>query len=189
MTGPAEALHRILEVLNQLGIPYMVAGSVATSIHGIPRTTRDVDLVAAIRPEHIAPLSAELRTEFYADPEMMREALRAGRMFNLIHYGSSYKFDVYPLSSESYYQTAFARRKMEEHVLEGQKLRVYVESPEDAILAKLVWYRSGNEVSERQWSDVLDVCRVKRDVLDLSYLRHWAGPLGVVDLLEEALSS
>lgn len=70
---------------------------------------------------------------------------------------------------------------------DGNGVRFFVESPEDAILAKLVWRRAGNEVSERQWGDILDVVRVQRGRLDLAYLRKWAKELGVEDLLEPAL--
>ena len=188
MTAPARGFKRLLEVLNRLEIPYMIAGSLASCVHGIPRSTRDVDLVAAIRFEHVTPLAAELGQEFYADPEMIGQALRSGRMFNLIHHDSGFKFDFYPLSSEPYHQAEFARRKMEEFSFDGQEtLHFYVASPEDAILAKLLRRRAGNQVSERQWSDVLDVVRVQRDRLDLAYLRHWAGPLRMEDLLEQAL--
>ncbi|MBI3668033.1 MAG: hypothetical protein HY236_17680 [Acidobacteria bacterium] len=188
MTGLAEGLKQLIGALDRLHIGYMVGGSLASSIHGVARATRDIDLVADIKKEHIAPLAAALGPEFYADPEMMEQALLTGRPFNLIHYASSYKFDVFPLPREPYYQVEFARRRTAEYSLEGQvALKFYVVSPEDAVLTKLVWYRSGKEVSEQQWSDVLDVVRVKGELLDLTYLRQWAGPLGVAELLEKAL--
>lgn len=189
MTNPAAGFRRLLAVLDRLDIPYMVGGSLASSIHGIVRATQDVDLVADIRMEHVDRLAAELKAEFYADPEMMRQALRAGRMFNIIHYTSSYKFDIFPLSRDAYQEAQFARRTIVEYCFEGEALTFYVASPEDTILTKLAWYRAGNEVSERQWSDVLDVVRVKRGLLDLVYLRKWAAPLGVEDLLEQALAA
>ena len=188
MTSPAEAFKRLIEVLESLEIPYMVGGSLAACIYGIPRSTNDVDFVAAVQPEHIPRLAAELGPDFYADPEMIRQALSTGRMFNLIHYSSAYKFDIYPVDAAPYYQTAFARREMAQYPFEGQEtLKFYVESPEDAVLAKLAWYKAGNQVSERQWSDVLDILRVQQSGLDLAYLRRWAQPLGVADLLGQAL--
>ena len=60
-------------------------------------------------------------------------------------------------------------------------------SPEDTILAKLEWYRLGNEVSERQWRDVLGVLKTRAGTLELSYLQKWADELKVSDLLERAL--
>jgi len=189
VTSPAAGFLRVLDALRRLGIPYMVGGSLASSIHGIPRSTNDIDLVADLSLHHVAALVAEMRPEFYIDPpEAIHQALQAGRMFNLIHLASSYKYDIYPLSPEPYHQAAFARRhEVESSLVGAEPVRFYVSSPEDTILAKLSWYRAGGGVSERQWSDVLDVIRVKRDLLDLTYLRHWARHLQVDDLLEEAL--
>lgn len=190
MTSPAAGFLRVLDVLRRLGIPYMVGGSLASSIHGIPRSTNDIDLVADLSLHHVTALVAEMRPEFYIDPpEAIQQALQARRMFNLIHLASSYKYDIYPLSPEPYHQAAFARRQEVESSLVGaEPVRFYVSSPEDTILAKLFWYRAGGDVSERQWSDVLDVIRIKRDLLDLTYLRHWVRHLQVEDLLEEALA-
>ena len=184
MTAPAAGFQRLLEALHGLRIPYMVGGSLATSIHGIPRSTNDIDLVVDLQPPQVEPLIAELRSEFYLGPkEAIEQALEAGRMFNLIHFASSYKFDFYPLRREPYHQAAFARRRLQPFGI----LEFYLCSPEDAILAKLAWYRAGQHVSEHQWSDVLDVVRVKRDLLDAPYLRRWGRTLGVEDLVEEAL--
>ncbi len=186
---PSPSLERLLDILGSLQVRYMIAGSLASSVHGIPRSTNDIDLVADIRIPVVEPLAAAVRSEFYVDPpEALEQAIGAGRMFNLIHLASSYKFDIYPLPSDPYHQTAFARRTEEEYSFQsGRPVRFYVCSAEDAILAKLSWYRAGNQVSERQWSDVLDVVRISRNKLDEPYLRQWAGRLGIADLLEEAL--
>jgi hypothetical protein len=61
-------------------------------------------------------------------------------------------------------------------------------SAEDAVLAKLEWYRMGGEVSERQWNDLLGILKVQGTALDLPYVRHWAADLQVTDLLERALA-
>ena len=114
MQTPADAFRRILEVLDRLEIPYMVAGSAASSIHGIARPTLDIDLVVKLEPEQIDDFAAELQRDFYADPDMMKAALRHGRSFNLIHYATSYKFDVFPLQRDEYSQVQFGRRKFAE---------------------------------------------------------------------------
>jgi hypothetical protein len=64
---------------------------------------------------------------------------------------------------------------------------VHIASPEDTVLQKLAWYRRGNEVSSRQWDDLLGVLKVSRKDLDLDYLTLWAPHLEVADLLVEAL--
>ena len=157
--GPAErgrvsdfgqALQALVEALRRGAIPYMIGGSMASGIHGIYRTSLDVDLVADIHPEQIARLIRELRGEFYADAGMMSDALDSGRPFNLIHFASSYKFDIFPLSSDPFQRSQFARRESRDIVLGGVTLTVPVATAEDTLLMKVVWYRAGDEVSERQ---------------------------------------
>jgi hypothetical protein len=190
MTTPASGFKRLVEALNRLGIPFFVGGSAASSIHGLSRATMDIDVVADIGAAQVAPLVADLGSEFYADAETIRNSIAAGRAFNLIHYASSYKFDVFPLPPDEYYQTEFARRRnIESSLIMGEPLRFPVASAEDTILTKLVWYRSGGEISERQWRDVLGVLRISGNELDHDYLRKWAAQLGVIDLLEKALTS
>ena len=185
MTGLEAALRRLLDALNRLGVPCMVGGSLASSIHGVPRATMDVDLVADLRPDQVAPLVSQLASDFYADAAMMRDAVRAGRAFNLIHYPSSYKFDVFPLSPDPYYQLQFQRRETTELPVPGEEsLRFQVATAEDTMLAKLAWYDSGGRISERQWNDVLGIVRIRGDLLDVAYLRRWAAHLKVADLLE-----
>jgi hypothetical protein len=180
-------LQKLLAALDRGAIAYMIGGSVASSVYGVVRATMDMDLVADIRPAQVAGLAAQLCGEFYADPEMMRGALGAGRAFNVIHFATSYKFDIFPLSQDAYQQTQFSRRAVKEIALGGVTLAVPVAAAEDTLLMKLVWYRLGGEVSERQWNDVRGIIGVQGARLDRAYLAGWADYLKVADLLEAAL--
>jgi hypothetical protein len=152
------------------------------------RATADVDLVADIRASQAEMLVRHLGPEFYADADMIAEALRAGRSFNVIHFASTAKFDVFPLSEDLYQQSQFERRHIEAVDLGGaEKLRVPVATAEDTLLMKL-WYRSGGEVSERQWNDVRGIVAVQGPRLDRAYLGRWAVYLKVADLLDAALA-
>lgn len=185
--SPYNVLLRVVETLDTLDIPYMVAGSFASSVHGVPRMTYDADMVAEIRLDHVVPLVANLQDEFYVDGEMIREAIRRRSSFNVIHLQSMFKVDVFLLKPRIFDQIEFARRRRE-GLLEGQEEKVYVTTPEGIILSKLEWYRMGGEVSGRQYRDVLGVIREQSEsgALDWSYLTHWAGQLDVDDLLERA---
>ena len=183
------AFQELVDTLNRLAIPYMVGGSLASSVHGIFRSTNDIDIVAVVRDEHVAPLASELAGNFYADPEMMREALRQGRPFNLIHFASGYKFDIFPAEGNPYFLEQLARCQVQALVLsEGETVGCRVATAEDTILAKLAWYRAGGEQSERHWNDVRGIRSVQRDLLDRAYMREWARHLKVDDLLEKLLS-
>jgi hypothetical protein len=188
MLTPAEAFSRILEVLDLLEIPYMVVGSVASSVHGMARPTQDIDLAADLRAEQVDNFAAALKTDFYADPEMIKDALARHRSFNLIHYATAFKFDIFPLQKDEYSQIQFGRRGFAETtLLDGVAVECSIASAEDTVLNKLRWYRAGGEISERQWNDLRGILQVSGSRLDVAYLNTWAPRLGVADLLRQLL--
>ena len=189
MINARTALLRLIEVLDGMAIRYMIGGSLASSAHGTYRSTNDIDIVAEIKEQDIPRLVSQLSGDFYADAETMREAVRRGRSFNMIHFASSYKFDIFPLPDDPYSAVQLERRMFQElPMVEGENVKCPVASPEDTILAKLVWYRLGGEQSERQWSDLRGIRSVQRTRLDYNYLRRWAAHLRVQDLLDRLLS-
>jgi hypothetical protein len=188
MGTPAEAFTRLLEVLDRMEIPYAVGGSVASSAHGIPRTTLDVDLVVDLKPDQIDGFAAELQGEFYADTALIRESFARGRAANLIHLRTAWKFDLFPLRNDEYSRTGFGRRAFREIRPDGgEAIECAVASAEDTVLRKLEWYRAAGETSERQWNDLRGVCATANRQLDVGYLRRWAPNLKVEDLLERLL--
>ncbi|MEW6351032.1 MAG: hypothetical protein AB1646_18395 [Thermodesulfobacteriota bacterium] len=184
--GPLDAAGRVIEVLEGLGIPYMVVGSVACSVHGIPRATMDVDIVAGIRNEHVAPFVEALQGDFHVDRDMICEAILHRSSFNVIHLGTLFKTGVFVPLDDNVSRTEMARRRRH-LILEGSDARWYVASPEDTILRKMHWFREGGELSDRQWQDILGIFQVQRERLRLRYLRDAARLLGVSDLVERAL--
>ncbi len=176
----------VTQKLEQLGIPYAVGGSLASSLHGVMRSTLDVDIVADMLLEHIQPLVAALSKEFYADDEMMRDAIERHSSFNLIHYETAFKVDIFIRKLRAFDQMQLERRKTSVIATDPEQ-SVYVVSPEDIVLAKLEWYRMGGEVSDRQWRDILGVLKTRAGELDLDYMQKWAKELKVSDLLERAL--
>lgn len=176
----------VTQTLERLGIPYAVGGSLASSLHGVMRSTLDVDIVTDMRLEHIPPLVAALSKEFYADDEMMKGAIEHHSSFNLIHYETAFKVDIFIRKPRAFDQMQLERRR-KTVIANDPEESVYVASPEDTILAKLEWYRMGGEVSDRQWRDILGVLKTRAGELDLAYLKKWASELKVTDLLDRAL--
>jgi hypothetical protein len=147
MTVQGEATRITLlvtQTLERLGVPYAVGGSLASSLHGVMRSTLDVDIVADMQPEHIQPLVEALSHEFYADDEMLRDAIEHQSSFNLIHYETAFKVDIFIRKSRAFDQMQLNRRRLSV-IASNPDQSVYVTSPEDTILAKLEWYplRSG----------------------------------------------
>ena len=181
------ALEPVVAVLEGLGVPYLVGGSVASSLHGMARATMDVDIVAALETTHVAELVRRLRDDYFVDENMVHDAVRDRSSFNLIHHATVMKVDIFLPKDRRYDQQALARSIADTFVDDEDARPIRFAAPEDVILAKLEWYRLGNETSERQWADLLGVLRVQGDRLDLRYLRRWAVDLDVDDLLERAL--
>jgi hypothetical protein len=164
----------------------LVGGSLASSLYGMPRSTNDVDIVAELELRHVGPFVAALETDFVVDPESIMEAIQAQRSFNVIHMTLLDKVDIFIRRDAAWAREEMRRRQFHPITTAASGLLVAFASPEDTILSKLVWYRRGGEVSDRQWGDILAVLRVQHTRLDLGYLRKWADRLDVVDLLERA---
>jgi hypothetical protein len=176
-----EPLRRVLEALAANGIPHMVAGSFASTHHGVPRATHDVDLVIDPTREALERFVESLSPEsFYVSPEAAREAFRRRGQFNVVDLATGWKIDLILRKDRPFSREEFARRVPA--VVLGVKL--FVASAEDTILAKLEWGRAAE--SERQLRDVVGVIEMQRERLDWAYLERWARELSVSALLERA---
>ncbi len=185
-TDLIQATRDVIAILDTLKIPYCVGGSLASSIHGIPRATMDGDVVAELQLRHCRPLADALSASFLVSLDAVIQAVQNEKSFNAIHRESFVKVDVFATSQRGWQQSQMQRRQLGPLGNEDNT-RVYIASPEDTILAKLDWYRLGGGVSDRQWGDVLGVIKMQAENLDLAYLRHWAAHLRLTDLLERAL--
>lgn len=176
------ALRPVVEALERLGVRYYVGGSAASSLHGVPRSSVDADLAAELVAEHARPLFEMLREAYYLDEGRVRDAIASRRSFNAVHLATMFKVDVFVSRGRPFDREVLSRATAEPA---GGAFRFA--TAEDVVLLKLEWFRSGGEVSERQWSDVLGVLRGRAGALDRAYLARWASEIGVADLLERAL--
>lgn len=183
---PIEVTIQVTQVLEKLNIPYLIGGSLASTLYGMVRTTQDSDIVAEMQMEHLKPFVLALQDEFYVDGEMIAESIQHHSSFNIIHRESMFKVDVFIPRPRPFLQSQLARARKQTFLFESE-VSAKFSSPEDTILAKLEWFRLGGEVSERQWRDILGVLKTRAGELDLDYLRKWANELKVSDLLERAL--
>ena len=183
---PVEVTLKVTDVLEKLGIPYLIGGSLASTLYGMVRTTQDSDVIAEMRLEHRQPFVAALQDEFYVDDEMIAESIQRNSSFNIIHRETMFKVDVFIPRPRPFLQSQLARAQKQTFSLD-MEISAYFASPEDTILSKLEWYRMGSEVSDRQWRDILGILKTREGELDLAYLKKWAIDLKVTDLLERAL--
>lgn len=190
MSSLREAALTLFETLDRLGLAYAAGGSLASSVHGVPRGTNDIDIVVDLPFDRVAALQEAISARFYVDEDTMRDAIRRGRSFNIIHLASSFKFDIFPASGHPLGREQLAHRRRESTtLLGGLPVEVSLVSAEDIVLAKLLWYRDGGEVSERQWNDLVNLAIVQKGRLDRPYLEAQAARLGVAGLLARLLET
>lgn len=186
LAEPVQITSQIAQELDRLGISYFVGGSLASSLHGVPRATQDVDIVVDIEIRHIEELVKAFEAEFYIDADMIRDAIQHRSSFNIIHLGTMFKADIFVLNPDEASQEEMKRRKQYQ-VSDSPRQVLFLASAEDVILHKLYWFQLGGGVSERQWNDVLGVMRVQFETLDHYYLENAAQKRGIFELLQKAI--
>jgi hypothetical protein len=186
LSEPLLVVARLALVFDGPGISYAVGGSLASSLYGTPRATQDVDLVAELDLGNVDAFAKLLAGEFCVDANMFRDAVQRRASFNVVHLATMFKAAVFIPSGDAWSREELARARIEEFDTPGGRVPIRFASAEDTLLHKLVWFKLGNEVSDRQWGDIAAVLKVQGDSLDRGYLERWAGPLSVAELLERA---
>lgn len=183
MTELRGLLERIVRALDRAQVPFMIAGSFASSAHGMPRTTQDLDIV--IDPPGLDAFDALVASmspdDYYVDADTAREAFRRRAMFNVVDHASGWKIDVILRKNRAFSRAEFARRT--EISLLGTS--VFIASAEDTILAKLEWSKQSGG-SERQRRDVAGIIATVSGELDRAYIERWVPELDVADEWTEA---
>ena len=176
-----ELLKRVVQVLDDLGIAYMVSGSLVSSLQGEPRATHDIDVVVALERSHVKVLSKAFPPpEYYLSEDSILNALETEGMFNLIAVKTGDKVDFWILTDQPFDVSRFERKYVEKVL----GMEIAVSSPEDTMLMKLSWaHRSGG--SEKHFTDALRVYEVQYGKLDIDYLEEWAGKLGIEPLYKK----
>ncbi|HMA34746.1 MAG TPA: hypothetical protein VKY74_09745 [Chloroflexia bacterium] len=184
MTEEADLLHTVTTVLEQMGVPYMIGGSVALGVWAVPRMTHDIDIVVDLPLTRIAEFCAHFPPDrYYLDAEFMAAAFRqrggpSGGMYSFIDMATQIKVDLFPLRPGDPAQVAALARRRREEVLEGQTAAVY--APDDLLVQKLRWYALGE--SERQFRDCLNLLLTDlwrpTPLIDGAYIEGWAAQLG-----------
>jgi hypothetical protein len=188
MTPASDVFALLRGALEAASVRYAIGGSWASTAFGEPRFTNDVDILADFTVENITGFLADLPATFFADPEEILSAIRAGRPFNVIYMPMAFKFDFFPAAAFPLGFEELDRAIWVPGSGLSESPAPFV-TPEDILLAKLHWFRLGGEISEVQWRDIQGIVRNRGVSLDRQYLAHGAEKLGVVVLLERALAS
>jgi hypothetical protein len=176
---------KVAIALTSVGAEYFVGGSLASSLQGEPRATNDIDFVISLPVGRISALRDALGGDFELDTDMLRDAVLHARSANAFYLPVVTKIDFFGRGYEPFDESEFARRKP---ILINHGRSLVLKTPEDTVLRKLLWYRQGGEVSDRQWRDIRSVLRVSGDRMDATYMTSWAARLGMTELLARAMA-
>jgi hypothetical protein len=178
VSGAEVPLARAVWALNAAEVPFMVAGSFASSAHGFPRTTQDLDLV--IDPVDQAAVDRLVSTfegaGQYVDRDAARDAFRRRTLFNVIDPATGWKVDLIVRKARAFSVSEFERRFPT--VMLG--VPVFLATAEDTVIAKLEWSRACGG-SERQRRDVAGILATHDAALDLPYVERWVAELRLED--------
>ncbi len=163
-----EFLRKLAVALESTGTPYMLTGSLASSLYGVPRATNDIDFVVSPTRAQLESLLQFLkRLGLFVQEEQAFEALRNGSMFNVIDFRNSWKVDFIVRKNREFNIGEFERRTP----YEVGGMRLTIASPEDVIISKLEWSRSSE--SDRQIEDAAGVLQYQRGKLKIEYIEKW----------------
>lgn len=172
-----QVLRAILPVLEDLGIPYLLTGGIAVTVHGRPRFTQDIDVVIAPTETQLFQLIDALDSGFIVSREAAREAYTRRGEFNAVHRTLVFKVDFWFSMGDTFDRSRLGRAQSIE-VAPGLPAKVVY--PEDAIISKLLWLRQG--ATERSVDDIRGIVRTHKGQLDLAYLEGMIGQLGLETL-------
>ena len=182
MTTQNEFVRHIVEAIEQVGIPYMLVGSIASSFHGRPRATVDADIVIDPTPQQLAAFIEPLERDCYISRQAVAAAIENHTMFNIIDAKSGWKADMIIRKNRAFSRQEFARKILSP--VFGANL--YLITPEDAILSKLEWAKG--RMSQVQFNDALGILTVQTNRLNFEYLRKWAKELDIAEALEKLIT-
>jgi len=170
-----DLLPRIVGVLDAVRVPYMIAGSVASNVHGLERPRSDLDIVIDPEPATLEALVEALpRSAYHGSADAAREALRTRTSFSVVDFATATRIDFIMKKDR-----LFSRLEMDRRVrVDLHGCSVYVVSAEDTIVAELEWSKQQGG-SKTQIQNAADILARRGDALDRAHIERWVGELGL----------
>ena len=173
----SDVLDEAAAKFESLGIPYVIVGSCASMIYGEVRFTRDVDLLADVRGEHVLPLLAAFPApDHYLSQIAIEEALRRKSQFNIIYNEWGIKIDVMIPDPSTGGLDQLTRGIS---ITRANGCTIRFSAPEDVIVKKLEYYQLGE--SEKHLRDIAGMLKLSRHPIDRTFIAQYAAIIGATE--------
>ena len=170
----ASFLRRVISILEEAEIQYMLTGSLAAAYYAVPRATQDIDLVVEVSPDQLPYLTDLLSSAgYYVSLDAAKEALAHEGQFNAIDPESGWRVDLIIRKSRAFSRAEFERRIR----TTALGLDLTMVTKEDLVVAKLEWAKKGE--SELQLRDVHAILRTAGTEFDWDHVGRWVSELGL----------
>jgi hypothetical protein len=163
-------LQKACRLLDEHNIKYMVSGSIALNIYGIPRMTRDIDIVIELS-ENMVDDFTDLFPNSYFDKNVIKNEIRRQGMFNIIDHLTGFKIDFIIRKETEYFSNAFQQRKR----IKELDTELWVISLDDLIIAKIIWIQQLK--SEKQMFDIENL--LLNPERNIDYIKFWCDKLNL----------
>jgi hypothetical protein len=180
---PVEIVAVVLQALNELGVPYMIVGSLSSNLYGEPRMTKDADLVVQLGDRTLSSIMEKIGPGFTIDRQMGFETVTGTTRYHILHTDSEFLIELFELTNDPHNQQRFTRRRQ----ITFAGVTSFVPTAEDVIIQKLRWYKRGKR--PKDIADVGNVLEGQMPNLDLTYIRSWCDRHDTRELFEEALTT
>jgi hypothetical protein len=164
----------VLRTLDELRVPFMLSGSLASNFYGVPRATQDADIVVELDRVPVGELSRRLGERFEVDTQLSFETVTASRRLLIRSRDSAFQVELFGLTDDSHDRERFARRRK----VQLLDIVAAVPTAEDVIINKLRWWKAANR--RKDIDDARNVLAVQRTTIDREYIVNWCARLELI---------
>lgn len=174
-------LEKVVQVLSERNIPYMLTGYIVSSLQGIPRSTHDIDIIVLIDKTFIHKIIETFpKHDYYINEKSIEAAINNKGQFNVIDIDQGDKVDFWILTDSEYDKSRFSRKQKVKFL----NFEIYVSAAEDTIIQKLYWSKQSGG-SKKHFDDALNIFEVQYGNLDVNYIVLWSKKLGIESLFKK----
>ena len=174
----------VIRACESVGVDHMVTGAFAYNYYGIPRSTKDFDVVVDVSERKAIPdIIRLLENDIDFGAQVQFDTLTWGRRhIGRAKHGPVFQVELFELFDDPFVKSQFGRRK----ILHSTQLQhtVWLPTAEDVIVQKLRWGRS------KDLDDARDVLAVQGpETLDMAYIESWCAAHDTAGRLRDILDS